>query len=190
MYSSLLVMLFSFIPLYFLLFGSFSCTLIPFVEIHKMLEWNIFKNDLIHFLFNKASKRLGTSYQLARTEWDWGARLLTVRPIIFFPVYNSALFLFDLETSLLICILFWNRGFYHPMWEKLDCFSYAFLLDFGLSCSIEPEKFTPCNLFPAFLPLWRKHRLDWIHIFMYVYFLSSWENSDPSDLYWRHWNVF
>lgn len=96
--------------------------------IHKMLELNIFKDDQIHFLFNKAPKRLGTGHKLAKTWWDWDARLLTVRPIIFFPLYNNASFLFDWEMSLLISILFWNRDvvfiFIFFMREKLDCFLF------------------------------------------------------------------
>lgn len=38
-YGSLLVIPFSLVPSYFLLFDSFSCTLIPFVEIHRIIKY-------------------------------------------------------------------------------------------------------------------------------------------------------
>ena len=129
---------------------------------------------MIWFTLNMTYKRLGTGYQLARTEWDWNARLLIVRSI-FFPLYNNASFLFDLKFSLWISIsLLCNRVF------SLDCFSSSFLFDFGLSFPIEPAKFTPCILFQHFYHHRgnRSSTVDWIHL--YMYFLNSQENSDPS----------
>lgn len=148
-----------------------------------MLELNIFRNDLIYSSFNKAHKRLGIGYQLARTKWDWNVELLMQGQ--HFPLlYNNASFLFDSEISLWISILCFGIDF--CIWEKLDCFSSSFLFDFGLSFPIQPEKFSLYNLFSAFLS-YRGNISSVVNwTYLHMYFLNSHENSDPSPVYRRY----
>lgn len=139
-----------------------------------MLELIIFRHDLIHFLFNKAHQRLDTGYQLAGMV-NWNASLLTIGQYSF---YYTTMLHFNLTwkfycESVSLCF---EVELY--IWEKIDYFSSSFLLDFGLSFPTESEKFTPCNLFSAFLSSLRQHRLS-CELNSHLYFLNSQENSDP-----------
>lgn len=147
-----------------------------------MLELNTFRNDLIHSLFNKAHKRLGTGYLLAGTEWDWNASLWTVR-LVFFPLHSYASFLFDLEISPWISIpLFWNRAFHVGKTRLLLFFS----LWLWPELSNRARGIYPLQLvFSIFIIMEETGWVvNWSNI--YMYFLNSQENSDPSSVDGSH----
>lgn len=152
-----------------------------------MLELNIFRNDLIHSLFNKHKRDLAQIIsQQEQSEtgmqgfWLWGQCSSHYTTMLHFYLTGkfhseSASHCFEIEFF---------------MWKKLDCFSPSFLFDFGLSCPIELEKFTLGTCFHHFY----YHGgnicsvVNWIHV--YRSFLHSQENSDPSPVYWRHQYIF